>query len=105
MKAVVFHKPIRVSVDAVEDLEIEKNDDVFFKSTSTAICGFDLHILNGFIPQTKPIIMGYEFVGILEEIKNTVTHLKVGDCIVVPSPIAYGHVLPLTNTSRACDKF
>ena len=77
----------------------------FLKSTSTAICGFELHILNGFIPQTKPIIMGYEFVGIVEEIKNTVTHLKVGDCIVVPSPIASGHVLPLTNTSRECDKF
>lgn len=81
------------------------NDDIFFKSTSTAICGFDLHILNGFIPQTKSIIMGYDFIGIVEEIKNTVTHLKVGDCIVVSSPIASGHVLPLTNTLRACSKF
>lgn len=91
MKAAVFHKPGHISVDNVEDPKIEKNDDIILKVTSTAICGSDLHIYDGFFPQTRPIIMGHEFMGIVEEVGNSVTHLKVGDRIVVPFPIACGH--------------
>ena len=86
-------------------MKIEKNDDVICKNTFTAICGFDLYILNEFKLQTIPLIMGYGDIGIVEEIVNTVTHLKVGNCIVVLFPIVRGHVLPSTNTLRACDRF
>lgn len=59
MRALVFHQPKKVSVDTVDDPKIEKQDDIIVKVTSTAICGSDLHILNGFVPQSKPLIMGH----------------------------------------------
>jgi S-(hydroxymethyl)glutathione dehydrogenase/alcohol dehydrogenase len=91
LKAAVFHKPGHISVDTVEDPKIEKSDDIILRVTSTAICGSDLHIYDGFIPQTKDLIMGHEFMGIVEEVGKSATHLKVGDRVVVPFPIACGH--------------
>lgn len=48
----------------------------FVKVTSTAICGSDLHIFNGFVPQTRSLIMGHEFMGIIEETGKVIKHLK-----------------------------
>jgi alcohol dehydrogenase len=50
MKAAVFHKVYDISVDNVKDPVIEAPDDIILKITSTAICGSDLHIYNGFVP-------------------------------------------------------
>lgn len=91
MKAAVFHKPGDISVDTVEDPRIEEPTDVILKVTSTAICGSDLHILDGGIPQTSDLIMGHEFMGIVEEVGSAVKNLKRGDRVVVPFPIACGH--------------
>ena len=63
MKALVFHSPGKVSVDNVPDPRIERDDDVLLKVTSTAICGSDLHIYNGFLPQKRPMTLGHEFMG------------------------------------------
>lgn len=90
MKALVFHRPKKVSVDSVDDPKIEKNDDAIIKVTSTAICGSDLHIYNGFVPQTKPMIMGHEFMGIVEEVGSEVKTIKKGDRVIVPFPVACG---------------
>lgn len=90
MKALVFHKPKHVSVDTVEDPTIEENRDVILKVTSTAICGSDLHIYNGFFPQAKPLVLGHEFMGIVEEVGSGVRNLKKGDRVVVPFPISCG---------------
>lgn len=90
MRALVFHHPKKVSVDNVDDPIIEAKDDVIVKVTSTAICGSDLHIFNGFVPQTRPLIMGHEFMGIIEEVGPAVKNLKKGDRVVVPFPIACG---------------
>ena len=90
MKALVFHRPGKVSVDTVPDPKIEKLDDVIVRVTSTAICGSDLHIYNGFLPQAEDMILGHEFMGIVEEAGSGVTRLKVGDRVVVPFPIACG---------------
>jgi S-(hydroxymethyl)glutathione dehydrogenase/alcohol dehydrogenase len=90
MKAAVFHHPKKISVDEVEDPKLEKDDDVILRVTSTAICGSDLHIYNGLIPQAKSMIMGHEFMGIVEEAGSAVTRVKTGDRIVVPFPIACG---------------
>jgi len=54
MKAAVFHKPGDIRYDTVEDPRIEQDTDVILKVTSTAICGSDLHILSGGVPQPKP---------------------------------------------------
>lgn len=90
MKAVVFHKAKDMRVDNVPDPKIEKPDDVVLRVTATAICGSDLHIYNGFLPQTKPMVMGHEFMGIVEEAGPEVKNVKVGDRVIVPFPIACG---------------
>lgn len=90
MKALVFHRPGKVSVDTVPDPKIERPDDVILRVTATAICGSDLHIYNGFIPQTSDMVLGHEFMGIVEETGSSVTKLQRGDRVVVPFPIACG---------------
>jgi threonine dehydrogenase-like Zn-dependent dehydrogenase len=91
MKAAVFHRPGQIEVDDVEDPRIEQPQDVIVKVTATAICGSDLHIYNGFFPQKKPLVMGHEFMGVVEEVGPEVTNLAKGDRVVVPFPIACGH--------------
>ncbi len=91
MKAAVFHKPGDISYDTVDDPRIEDPNDVILKVTSTAICGSDLHILDGGIPQASDMVMGHEFMGIVEEVGSSVKNLKRGDRVVVPFPIACGH--------------
>ncbi len=90
MKALVFHKINDVSVDTVEDPKIEDTRDAIIRVTSTAICGSDLHILDGFVPQMRNMVLGHEFMGIVEEVGSGVGNLKKGDRVVVPFPIACG---------------
>jgi alcohol dehydrogenase len=90
MKAAVFHKPGQIQVDQVDDPTILDSRDVILKVTSTAICGSDLHILSGAVPQASNMIMGHEFMGIVEEVGRDVKNLKKGDRVVVPFPIACG---------------
>lgn len=91
MKAAVFHKPGNIQVDTVDDPRIEDSQDVILRVTSTAICGSDLHILSGAVPQASNMIMGHEFMGIVEEVGSAVQNLKKGDRVVVPFPISCGH--------------
>src|SRR5436190_6047363 len=90
MKAAVFHKPGDISVDNVPDPVIEDADDIILKVTSTAICGSDLHIYDGFVPQLREQVLGHEFMGIVEEAGPGVTKVKKGDRVVVPFTIACG---------------
>ena len=91
MRALVFHRPGRVEVNDVPDPRIESEDDVILRVTATAICGSDLHIYNGFIPQKNDMVLGHEFMGVIEEVGRGVRELKKGDRVVVPFPIACGH--------------
>ena len=90
MKALVFHKPSDVRVEQVPDPVLEEPTDAILRVTSTAICGSDLHIYNGLFPQPKPLILGHEFMGVVEEVGSQVKKLKRGDRVVVPFPIACG---------------
>jgi S-(hydroxymethyl)glutathione dehydrogenase / alcohol dehydrogenase len=90
MKAAVFHKIGDISVDNVPDPKIEAPDDIILKVTSTAICGSDLHIYDGFFPQLRDQVLGHEFMGIVEEVGAAVKKVKKGDRVVVPFPIACG---------------
>src|SRR6476659_768449 len=90
MKALVFHHPGKVSVDNVPEPKIKHAEDVILRVTATAICGSDLHIYNGFFPQKRDMVLGHEFMGIVEEIGSNVASLQVGDRVVVPFPIACG---------------
>ncbi len=73
------------------DPKILNQKDVIVKITSTAICGSDLHLYNGFIPTMESgDILGHEFMGEVVETGREVRNLKKGDRIVVPFPIACG---------------
>ncbi len=91
MKAAVFHGPKVITCDTVDDPTIQHQRDAIIRVTSTAICGSDLHIYNGGIPQVRPMVLGHEFMGIVEEVGKEVGNLKRGDRVVVPFPIACGH--------------
>ncbi|WP_028788994.1 zinc-dependent alcohol dehydrogenase [Terrimonas ferruginea] len=91
MKAAVIHAPGKISCDTVDDPVLKDSTDILLKVTATAICGSDLHIYSGGIPQPRPMVLGHEFMGIVEEIGKEVKNLKVGDRVVVPFPIACGH--------------
>jgi len=90
MKAAVIHGPKKVTYDTVEDPKIQSGRDIILKVTATAICGSDLHIYSGGIPQPRPMVLGHEFMGIVEETGADITNLKRGDRVVVPFPIACG---------------
>ncbi|MEZ0368657.1 MAG: zinc-dependent alcohol dehydrogenase [Candidatus Sericytochromatia bacterium] len=90
MKALVFHKPKDVRVERVEDPHIQDPRDIIVRVSATAICGSDLHIFNGLIPQPRPMVLGHEFMGIVAETGSAISTLKAGDRVVVPFPIACG---------------
>src|ERR1700744_1544560 len=91
MKAAVIHGPKKVTYDTVDDPKLKSPRDIILKVTATAICGSDLHIYSGGIPQPRPMVLGHEFMGIVEEVDRGVGNLKRGDRVVVPFPIACGH--------------
>src|SRR4051812_1501827 len=90
MKAAVIHAPGKVTCDNVPDPKLKSETDAILKVTATAICGSDLHIYSGGIPQPRPMVLGHEFMGIIEEVGAEVKNLKRGDRVVVPFPISCG---------------
>jgi threonine dehydrogenase-like Zn-dependent dehydrogenase len=81
----------RVQVEEVPDPKILNSQDAIVKITSTAICGSDLHLFNGFIPtMEKGDVLGHEFMGEVVEVGRGVKNLKIGDRVVVPFPISCG---------------
>jgi threonine dehydrogenase-like Zn-dependent dehydrogenase len=92
MRALCWHGAKDVRVDNVPDPKILNPRDAVLKITSTAICGSDLHLYDGYIPtMEKGDILGHEFMGEVVELGSGVTNLKVGDRVVVPFPIACGN--------------
>src|SRR5919112_2058687 len=92
MKATCWEGKMKVKVEQVPDPKILNSRDAIVRITSTAICGSDLHLFNGFIPtMQKGDILGHEFMGeVVETGSGLKDHLKVGDRVVVPFPISCG---------------
>jgi len=91
MKALCWHGNNDVRVDNVPDPKILNPRDAIVKITSTAICGSDLHIYDGFIPTMEPgDILGHEFMGEVVEVGTAVKNVKIGDRVVVPFTISCG---------------
>jgi threonine dehydrogenase-like Zn-dependent dehydrogenase len=81
----------KVRVEQVPDPKILNSRDAIVRITSTAICGSDLHLYNGFVPtMEKGDILGHEFMGEVMEVGRSVKNLRAGDRVVVPFPIACG---------------
>jgi threonine dehydrogenase-like Zn-dependent dehydrogenase len=91
MRANVWSGRNTVQVENVPDPKILNDRDAIVRITSTAICGSDLHLYDGYIPtMEKGDILGHEFMGEIVEVGRGVSNLQVGDRVVVPFPIACG---------------
>ncbi len=92
MKATCWMDKQSVEVIDVPDPEILNERDAIVRITSTAICGSDLHLYNGFIPTMKKgDVLGHEFMGEIMDVGRGVKNLRVGDRVVVPFTIACGN--------------
>ncbi len=92
MRANVWSGRNTVQVENVPDPKILNDRDAIVKISSTAICGSDLHLYDGYIPTMKRgDILGHEFMGEVVETGKGVSNLRVGDRVVVPFPIACGN--------------
>src|SRR6476660_7610752 len=92
MRANCWYGKTVMSVEEVPDPQILNQRDAIVKITSTAICGSDLHMYNGFIPtMQRGDILGHEFMGEVVEVGREVHNLKVGDRVVVPCTISCGN--------------
>jgi threonine dehydrogenase-like Zn-dependent dehydrogenase len=91
MKALCWYGTNDVRVARVSDPRILNPRDAIIKITLTAICGSDLHLLDGFIPTMKRgDILGHEFMGEVVDVGHENKKLKVGDRVVVPFTISCG---------------
>ena len=94
MKAVCWMGKSKMETLTVDDPKLLNPRDAIVKITRTAICGSDLHLLDGFIPTMEQgDVMGHEFMGIVEEVGSGVSNLTRGDRVVIPFTIACGSCL------------
>ena len=92
MKAVCWCGSGKVQINTVADPQLLNPRDAIVRVRATAICGSDLHLLNGCIPSMqRGDILGHEFMGEVVDIGAEVKKLKVGDRVVVPFAIACGN--------------
>ena len=91
MKAVCWYGAEDIRVESVPQPKILDSRDAIVKVTTTAICGSDLHMYDGYIPMMqKGDILGHEFMGEVVEVGHDVKKLKLGDRVVVPFTISCG---------------
>jgi alcohol dehydrogenase len=91
MRALVYHGPGQRSWDTVADPAIVDPTDIVVRITTSTICGSDLHILKGDVPETPPgTVLGHEAVGIVAEIGAGVTSVAVGDRVLLSCISACG---------------
>ncbi len=105
MKANCWMGKKHVSVQRVPDPQILSQSDCIVRITSTAICGSDLHLYNGFVPtMEKGDILGHEFMGEVVDVGKNVKNLRPGDRVVVPFPIACGYCAACqAGTTSLCE--
>jgi threonine dehydrogenase-like Zn-dependent dehydrogenase len=103
MKAVCWEGTNDIRVERVPDPALLNPRDAIVRVTSTAICGSDLHLMDGFIPTMQAgDILGHEFMGEVMEVGRGVSNLRRGDRVVVPFPIACGGCWFCRNEMWSC---
>lgn len=105
MKAVTYQGIKDVRVKEVKAPEIKKPDDIIVKLTTTAICGSDLHLIHGMIPNfPEDYIIGHEPMGIVEETGPEVHKVKKGDRVIIPFNVSCGECFFCKNQLESqCD--
>jgi len=91
MLAMNYRGPYRVRTVHKQEPEIEHPQDAIVRVTRSCICGSDLHLYHGLVPDTRVgMTFGHEFTGIVEEVGSSVQNLKKGDHVLVPFNIFCG---------------
>ncbi len=91
MLAMTYRGPCRVRVEQKPDPEILHPSDAIVRVTRSCICGSDIHLYNGLVPDTRVgSTFGHEFTGVVVDVGSAVQKLKVGDHVLVPFNIACG---------------
>lgn len=91
MRAMTYRGPYKLRVEEKDRPRIEHPNDAIVRVTLAAICGSDLHLYHGLMPDTRVgHTFGHEFIGIVDEVGPSVQHLKVGDRVMVPFNVFCG---------------
>lgn len=91
MLAMNYRGPRRVRADQKPLPEILHPEDAIVRVTRSCICGSDLHLYHGLVPDTRVgSTFGHEFIGVVEDIGSSVHNLKVGDNVIVPFNVSCG---------------
>ncbi|MBT1635349.1 glutathione-dependent formaldehyde dehydrogenase [Clavibacter tessellarius] len=91
MRAMVYRGPYRIRVEEKDIPRIEHPNDAIVRVTRAAICGSDLHLYHGLLPDTRVgTTFGHEFIGVVHEVGSSVESLSVGDRVMVPFNIYCG---------------
>ncbi|MCS5506140.1 zinc-dependent alcohol dehydrogenase [Curtobacterium flaccumfaciens] len=91
MRAMTYRGPYRVRVEEKPDPRIEHPNDAIVRVERAAICGSDLHLYHGMMPDTRVgHTFGHEFIGVVEQVGSSVETLSVGDRVMVPFNIFCG---------------
>jgi threonine dehydrogenase-like Zn-dependent dehydrogenase len=91
MRAMVYRGPYKIRVEEKEIPAIEHPNDAIVRVTLAAICGSDLHMYHGAMPDTRiGMTFGHEFIGVVEQVGSSVQNLKPGDRVMVPFNIFCG---------------
>src|SRR6478609_4533708 len=91
MRAMSYRGPYRIRLEDKAVPEIEHPNDAIVRVTRAAICGSDLHLYHGLVPDTRVgMTFGHEFTGVVEQVGSGVRNLAVGDHVLVPFNIACG---------------
>jgi len=91
MRAMVYRGPYRIRVEEKDIPAIEHPNDAIVRVTRAAICGSDLHLYHGLVPDTRVgSTFGHEFIGVVERVGSSVERLHVGDRVLVPFNISCG---------------
>src|ERR671917_90740 len=91
MRAMTYRGPYKVRVEEKDRPAIEHPNDAIVRVTLAAICGSDLHLYHGLMPDTRiGHTFGHEFIGVVEQVGSSVQNLTVGDRVMVPFNIFCG---------------
>jgi threonine dehydrogenase-like Zn-dependent dehydrogenase len=91
MKAITLHGPGDVRVESVPDARVVDPTDVVVRVTTSAVCGSDLHQYHGRVAGLDPgVVMGHEFMGIVDEVGSAVRAVAKGDRVIAPFSISCG---------------
>jgi len=102
MKALVYRAPERVEVVEVPRPGIERPTDAILRVTTAAICGSDLHVYHGALSAVDGLVLGHEFVGVVDEVGAAVESLAVGQRVFVEAGLRCGECEPCKMQLPLC---